>query len=199
MSVITIEREGRKLLLESFVELTEQKKAEEARDKLLHDMTERVKELDCLYAASSLLTQVDKPMNEILKDIVDLISPAWQYPEITCAKIVYGEDELATPNFKETTWCQSSDIMISAKKVGSVEVCYLSESPHMDEGPFSKEERDLIDDLGRQIGIAMERSSAEKETKEQLRKLEIFYKASIGREERILELKKQVEQLEKKS
>jgi PAS domain S-box-containing protein len=39
---------------------------------------------------------------------------------------------------------------------------------------------------------------AEEELKKDLHDLEVFYKASIGREERILELKKQIKELEKK-
>ena len=43
-----------------------------------------------------------------------------------------------------------------------------------------------------------ELKQAEQELKEDLHDLEVFYKASIGREERILELKKQVKELELK-
>jgi PAS domain S-box-containing protein len=42
-----------------------------------------------------------------------------------------------------------------------------------------------------------ERRKTEAETRKRLQELEVFYKASVGREERILELKKEIEQLEK--
>ncbi len=42
------------------------------------------------------------------------------------------------------------------------------------------------------------RTKTENETKKHLHELEIFFKASIGREERILELKKKVEEMERK-
>jgi len=50
------------------------------------------------------------------------------------------------------------------------------------------------------LGIARditERKKAEEEKRKQLKELEIFYKASLGREERIIELKKEIEQLKK--
>jgi polyhydroxyalkanoate synthesis regulator phasin len=40
-------------------------------------------------------------------------------------------------------------------------------------------------------------NKSEEELQKRLQELEVFYKASIGREERILELKKEVEQLKK--
>ena len=42
------------------------------------------------------------------------------------------------------------------------------------------------------------RKLAEDETRKRLQELEIFYKASVGREERILELKKKIAELEEK-
>ncbi len=43
-----------------------------------------------------------------------------------------------------------------------------------------------------------ERKKKDEEARKRLQELEVFYKASVGREERILELKKEVEELEKK-
>jgi len=149
-------------------EVTERRRAEEASKKLLHDMTERVKELSCLYGVSKLVAESERSMDEILRGTVDLIPPAWQYPEITCARIVFEGREFATPNCKETTWKQSADIVASGDKAGSVEVCYLEERPIIvDEGPFLKEERSLIAELGRQLGNVTER----KRTEERIRKL----------------------------
>ncbi|MFH1440430.1 MAG: PAS domain S-box protein [Candidatus Omnitrophota bacterium] len=47
------------------------------------------------------------------------------------------------------------------------------------------------------IGDLVERKKMEEEMQKRLRELEVFYKASIGREERILELKKEIAQLKK--
>ncbi|HSA32005.1 MAG TPA: hypothetical protein P5160_09455, partial [Candidatus Omnitrophota bacterium] len=42
------------------------------------------------------------------------------------------------------------------------------------------------------------RTKTENETKKHLHELEIFFKASIGREERIMELKKKVDEMERR-
>ncbi len=141
----------------------ERKQAEEEDRKLLHDVTERVKELNCLYGVSKLIAESEKSIDEIFQETVDLIPPSWQYPEITCARIVYRGREFVTGNFKETRWKQSTDIVASGEKASSVEVYYLKEKPVIDEGPFLKEERNLIDALGGLLRNIIERKQAEEE------------------------------------
>jgi polyhydroxyalkanoate synthesis regulator phasin len=43
-----------------------------------------------------------------------------------------------------------------------------------------------------------ERKKMEEEIRKRLQELEVFYKASVGREERIVELKKKIAELEEK-
>ncbi|MEE8359183.1 MAG: ATP-binding protein, partial [Candidatus Hydrothermarchaeales archaeon] len=150
----------------------------EERNTLLHDVTERVKELNCLYGVSRLIAESERPLDEIFQETVDLIPPSWQYPVITCARIIYKGQEFVTGNFKETPWKQSTDIISSGEKAGSVEVYYLEKKPLIDEGPFLKEERSLIDALGRQLGNITERKKAE----EELWRIEWLLKKSLKRE-----------------
>ncbi len=65
-----------------------------------------------------------------------------------------------TDNFRQTPWRLSADLVASGEKLGSVEVCYLEERPTLDEGPFLKEERALIDSLARKISATVERERA---------------------------------------
>jgi two-component sensor histidine kinase/PAS domain-containing protein len=78
------------------------------------------------------------------------------------------DQEYKTDNFKETVWKQASDIVAHGERIGTVEVCYLGQKPEIDEGPFMKEERDLIDALARRLA----RLTEQNETKESLRKSE---------------------------
>ena len=152
----------------------ERKRAEEERDKLLYNLKERVKELNCLYGISRLVVEADKSLEEILLEILNLITPSWQYPEITCARIIFKESEFITENFSETEWKQSADIIVSGEKAGTVQVCYREGKPEIDEGPFLKEERELIEDLGRQLGAIIEHKQAEealRESEERFRSL----------------------------
>jgi PAS domain S-box-containing protein len=134
--------------------LSEHRRTEEA-------LRERVKELQCLYAFSTLFAEADTSMQEILEAAVRLIPPGWCYPEITCARIVSGGQTYMTKNFRETPWYLHADAGSAAGSVSSIDVFYLEDRPKLDEGPFMKEERLLIDELARILSSAVERRSAE--------------------------------------
>ena len=124
------------------------------------ELEERVKEVSCLFAISSLFTKPFKSIDEALKSAADLIPTGWQHPEVARARLVFEGREFTSEGFRETPWKLSADIVLSGETVGTVEVCYLEESPALDEGPFLKEERGLIDELARQIAMMIQREHA---------------------------------------
>ncbi len=139
-----------------------------------YDLKERVKELDCLYSISKLAEEEGISLEKITQGVVNLIPPAWQYPEITCARAILEGQEFRTGNFKETVWKQASDIKVHGKWIGTVEVYYLEEKPEIDEGPFLKEEKALIIDIAERLGRIIERKRAEellRESEEKFREL----------------------------
>ncbi len=123
---------------------------------------ERVKRLTCLLGTSELASEPELSVEVFLEGVIKLIPPAWNYPEITCARIVVGEKKFTTPNFRETKWKQVADINVERKREGVVEVYYLEEQPDIDEGPFLREERNLINSIARQVGLALEQKTAER-------------------------------------
>ena len=133
-------------------DLTSHKKTEEALMVRTKELDERVKELNCLYGISSLVQEPDISLDEIFQGVVDLIPSSWLYPEMTCARITLENKEYRTENFKESRWKQSSDIFVHGERSGSVEVCYLWENPGIDERPFLKEERNLINAIAERLG-----------------------------------------------
>jgi len=140
-------------------------------------LKERVKELNCLYRLTKIVNNKNMSFDESLQKIVEIIPPSWQYPEITCARIILDNKEYKTKNFKVTKWSQVSNIIYDEKKIGAIEVYYLEERPEIDEGPFLIDERRLIDAisdlLGKYIGdskIKKELDKAEKIIKEKGKK-----------------------------
>ena len=153
-------------ILGIFWDITEQKKVQEDLQQHTWKLSERVKELSCLYETSRLMSETDRSLGEICQGIDDLIRAGWQYPDITCARIIINGHHFETDNFNETAWKQSADIMVSSKKIGSVEVYYLEEKPALDEGPFLEEERNVIDIVATEMGRLSDRREMENRLRE---------------------------------
>ncbi|MBA7534072.1 Sensor histidine kinase RcsC [subsurface metagenome] len=132
-------------------------------NKRTNELKERVKELNCLWEISNLIEKPDISLEAIIKGTVNLLPSAWQYPQIICARIILEAKEYKTKNFKETIWKQSSDIIANKKPIGTIEVYYLEERPQRDEGPFLKEERNLINIIAERLGKIIERKQSEEE------------------------------------
>jgi len=143
------------------IDITERKQAESVRQKLTHDLGERVKELNCLYGLSRLVETPDITLDQIFQGMVELIPSGWQFPESTCARLIFDDKEFTTDSFRVTPWRQSAEIKVRGKRSGSVEVYYQCEMPECDEGPFLREERDVLDAITERLGRIVDRRQAE--------------------------------------
>ncbi len=126
-------------------------------------LKERVKELGCLYGISKIIEQSDLSLNEIFHKILDLIPPAWLYPEITAARIIFKGNTCKTSRFKETSQMLSSDIIVEGTRCGKVDIVYLENKPEIFEGPFLLEERKLLDAIAQQLAQIIIRKQEEEE------------------------------------
>ena len=116
-------------------------------NRLLHDQQERLKELACINRTTYILKE-GKPIEESLQQIVLLLPAAWQYPEYTVARIRFMGKEFESVGFRETNWRMVQEFTTIDEEKGSIEIYYTSEFNAENEGPFLKEERDLIQNIG---------------------------------------------------
>ncbi|MHC1701107.1 MAG: sensor histidine kinase [Humidesulfovibrio sp.] len=124
-------------------------------------LRERVKELNCLYAISHLAQNRELPLEELIRQVGELVCASWQYPEITCVRIRIGSLDCPTQNYRQSPWVQTSPIFIQEERIGRIEVRYLEERPESDEGPFLREERHLIDAVADKLGRLVQASRTE--------------------------------------
>ncbi len=120
-------------------------------------LTERIKELDCLYSFSQLLQNQNINIDELLQSAVELIPAAMQFPEFVCARIKYNEKEYRTFQFDTSDIKISSSLKIKTRTIGFLEVMYKSEKGEKSGYKFIKEERKLIDNLANRLGDYLER------------------------------------------
>ena len=120
-------------------------------DDLLHKLQERVKELTALHGTARILQDQAKSASVVMHEVAALLPPAWQYPEVAAARIRFERLEARTAGFRETEWRQIAPFVVRGGQSGEIEVCYLERRLPADEGPFLKEERDLIESLAEML------------------------------------------------
>lgn len=159
-----------------FLDITDRKRAEKEKDELLHKLHERVKELSCLYRIEEIAKR-DITCEEVFEETVQVIPHSYQYPEITGCCIVFEGKEYKTKNFKKTEWMQTAQITVG-NTTGTLYVCHCEKTPPADEGPFLKEERELINSIAMRLGEIVGRKKAEKALFESRLQLESLFEAS---------------------
>ena len=152
-------------------DITERKQIELEKERINHQLGERIKELTTLHTAGRILAFDDASIPDILHQIVSILPAGWQYPEITAARIIFGDAEYITPNFARSPWKQSAAFRTFDGKIGMLEVAYLEACPAEAEGPFLAEERSLINTLAEMLQIFLERRHAREQVQRQLDQL----------------------------
>jgi hypothetical protein len=161
-------------------EIEKNERADENLERVTHRLRERTKELKCLYDISGLRAGTSFSLDDVLQEVVDFIPPATEYPEITCARIVFHHYEFTTKNFKDTQWKLSQEIKLNNERIGTLEVCYLKEKPELKEGPFFKEVKNLISAIAESIAQIIELDWAEIEIRKCRDHVENLIKNSIS-------------------
>lgn len=134
------------------------------------EANERVKEITTLYKVNGILQDVNQEAAEVFRQIVNLIPFGWQYVEVCAAKIVFDGHTYTTPGYKLSSVKQEIGFELIDGRTGSIEVIYTQEMPPAFDGPFLKEERDLLAAIAEIIKIyfnkaIQQRSLAESEAK----------------------------------
>ncbi len=114
--------------------------------KILNETRERIKELKTINETTAILKK-ERPVEETLQEICSVIPDGWQYPEATVARITYDDLVFTSRGFVETEWKLEQRFESIDSIQGIITVCYLRKFSDMDEGPFLKEERNLIINL----------------------------------------------------
>ena len=134
-----------------------------AEGSLEKQLRERVKELNCLYSLTRLIEENENSIDALLQSAVELLPTSWQYPDLACARIVFKAQSYQSQNFRMTQQKQQAVLLVFGEPEGLVEVRYLKKLPTIDEGPFLKEERLLLDAVSDHIAKAIQRITTQRQ------------------------------------
>ncbi len=143
---------------------------------MIHELKERVKELNCFYRITKIIRNSKLSIDEALQEIVKVIPPAWQYPDSTGVRIYLEGREFTTDNFQQSEWKLCSDIIVDEKIIGVLEIFYMQDHPQANEGPFLTEERKLVDAIADLLSKFIEERRIKEELERQRQKLDYVEK-----------------------
>jgi len=120
---------------------------------IIDDLTERARELNCLYQIEELLGNTDSDLEELLQKIVEIIPSGWQYSPLCRAHLNLEGRTYETEGFKNSRCCQSAPVVTEGEEIGRIVVCYVSEVGRAgDRDPFLPEEQKLLNTIADRLG-----------------------------------------------
>ncbi|MCP4350307.1 MAG: EAL domain-containing protein [Desulfobacterales bacterium] len=139
-------------------ELCEQKDLNTALQKQTSELGVQSRRLNCLYNISALFGKRYILQDEILRKTADMISPAFQNPEITCARIVLDGKEYKSANFSGKKPKHISSIVVNGSEIGKLEI-FCPEQKN--EADFSEQETLFIKSVAEKMGSFIDRKRTE--------------------------------------
>lgn len=113
------------------------------RDIQVKKLTERAKELKCIYQVIEALKDESAELVTIFKAVLEAIPPGYQHPTICEARIILEGMEYTSLDFIETPWIQRAELVIDNHVSGEIQVCYIQKV--FDNDPvFLPEEQKLL-------------------------------------------------------
>ena len=122
---------------------------------LFDELSERAKELTCLYDVEEILTEATADFDATLQTIVERLPAAFRYPTSCGARIsLFGMTFTSRPA-DDPPWIIDAAIITREGRVGSIEVFYTSELAVVGT-PFFPEEERLLKTIAQRISDAVQ-------------------------------------------
>ncbi|MGQ9560517.1 MAG: PEP/pyruvate-binding domain-containing protein [Candidatus Oleimicrobiaceae bacterium] len=124
-------------------------------ENLIRELKEREKELNCLYRIEGVLANASGDLEELLRQVVEVLPSGWQYPELCQAQIEYEGQTFRSSGYVESPIRQSADLIVQDKPVGRLLVSYRGGVPKGKGGYFLPEEERLLRTVADRLGHAI--------------------------------------------
>ncbi|QBG48212.1 sensor histidine kinase [Verrucomicrobia bacterium S94] len=130
----------------------------EGKEHIERKLQERVKELSCLYAIAQVSGNPAASLETILKRVVKALPEAWQEPERAHARIELDDRVFGTPDLPVAGKSLAEPITVRGQKRGTISVGYESADI-----PVLAEEKKLLKEVVRQVGLIIDRRETAEE------------------------------------
>lgn len=116
-------------------DITNRKEAEIALQQSLNNLSERVREQQCMYNIAHLFGVPDLDLHDYLQRVVDLLPMGFQQPDKTWVRLTSGGDVYKTSPFRETKQCLTMDFTVQGDTSG-IEVFQPDDMGFLEEKRF---------------------------------------------------------------
>ena len=132
---------------------------------LIAELSERAKELHCLYRVEEALTDRTRDIDRVLQDVVDSLPPAWEKSALCQARLSVGDRTWSTDPFDTPVCSMNEPIVTRSGQIGWIEVSYRAAAESAGTtGPvqqpavhrFLPEEEQLLRAIARRVSLAVE-------------------------------------------
>jgi PAS domain S-box-containing protein len=167
-------------------DITTRKRVEEALYEKSQALVLKVRELNSLYEIGRLV-EISSTTDSLLQALADFLPSAWQYPELTCARVVVNGREFRSKTFRESSWVQDARIIVNGQRTGKIEIFFPGDDIEGKQ-PFLIGETTLLNAIAERVGRVLERKKAEgalRESEERYRTIindmqDVFYRTDLA-------------------
>lgn len=129
-----------------------------AHDNLEQKVTDRVKELDCLYELSRLSTGETQSINALLEKVIRIVPRGYRFPDITQCRINLDDTWIQSKDYRAGSFVLEAPLVTPPQTRGVIEVTCSRKQEQMDDGPLLKEGQALIDAIAKLVSSMISRT-----------------------------------------
>lgn len=119
-----------------------------------------------MYRIAHIAAQPNLSLDDTFQEIVELLPSAWQYPDVTTARVILEDRTFHSRGFEVGPHCLAAEILVQGTPLGRVEVFYTARGRDLETTPFLEEENHLIEGVARELTFIIERKHAEQEKRQ---------------------------------
>ena len=119
-------------------------------------LAKRVKELGCLYAVARSVQQHDRPLPELLEEVVGQLPQGWQFPEAALVRIRLDDAVFGDPT--DHLEMMGADLLVDHAVRGQITISYPDAAIAGNAPLFLPEEQQLLDRIAADLSAVIERN-----------------------------------------
>ena len=124
-------------------------------NKALLKLSERAKELECLYKVEEAINSSGESENELFEKLLKIIPAGMQFSTVCEVEILYRDKVYRSDDYHLTDWVIQSDLVINDDIVGFIKVFYTQFIRPESETQFITEEQKLLDYIASRISCRL--------------------------------------------